>query len=214
MRLLFVLILWMAVAAGLYFSGTISEFLGNAISSEKLRAVKPEFTHEKVAEPVFPEQDYTFFKTLNDPTMTQYVDLKGRLMTTALSPEKTAVTPAKIKASTPPAGKTEKSGSAAKFKIKQNPKSTTSVIPEINALSRYAVQVSSFQDKAHAVALKMRLLKNGFDAFLMQTELVDHGGTWHRVFLGRYADDQKAQEAAHLARTEYQLNAVVVRKTN
>ena len=50
----------------------------------------------------------------------------------------------------------------------------------------------------------MHLQENGFDAFLMQTELVDHGGTWHRVFLGRYVDEQKAQEAAHLARSEYQ----------
>ena len=60
----------------------------------------------------------------------------------------------------------------------------------------------------------MRLQENGFDAFLMQTELADHGGTWHRVFLGRYVDEKKAQEAASLARNDYKLNAVVVRKTN
>ena len=74
--------------------------------------------------------------------------------------------------------------------------------------------MSSFRDEARAGALKMRLQENGFDAFLMQTELADHGGTWHRVFLGRYVDEKKAQEAASLARNDYKLNAVVVRKTN
>ncbi len=214
MRLLFVLILGMASAAGLHFSGIISEFQENAVSPKKLRAVKPEFIRKKVEEPVSSKLDYTFFKTLNDPTMTQYVDLNGRLMPTVLSPEKSAVVSAKIKASTPPAEKTAKFEPVAKPEIKQNPKSTTSVIPEIKEPLRYAVQVSSFRDEARAGALKMHLQENGFDAFLMQTELVDHGGTWHRVFLGMYVDEQKAQEAAHLARSEYQLDAVVVRKTN
>ncbi len=214
MRLLFVMIFLAASAAGLHFSGIISEFQENAVPPKKLRAVKPEFIRKKVEKPVSPKLDYTFFKTLNDPTMTQYVDLKGRLMQTVLSPEKSAMASAKIKASTPPAEKTAKLEPVAKSKIKQNPKSTASVIPEIKEPPRYIVQVSSFRDEARAGALKMHLQENGFDAFLMQTELVDHGGTWHRVFLGRYVDEQKAQEAAHLARSEYQLNAVVVRKAN
>ena len=74
--------------------------------------------------------------------------------------------------------------------------------------------MSSFRDAGRAGALKMRLQEKGFDAFLMQAELANHAGTWHRVFLGRYADEEKAQEAARLARSEYKLNAVVVRKTN
>jgi cell division protein FtsN len=196
----------MASAAGLYFSGVISEFQGEA--PKKLRAVKPEFVREEA--PVVHKPDYTFFKTLNDLTMTQYVDLKGRLMPAALSPEKITVAPAKIKAipSTLPVEKTEKSEPAVEPEKKQDPK------PEIEKQPGYAVQVSSFRDEARAGALKMRLQENGFDAFLMQTELADHGGTWHRVFLGRYVDEKKAQEAASLARNDYKLNAVVVRKTN
>ncbi len=214
MRLLFIVILGVASTAGLYFPGIISELQKNAESPKKIRAVKPEFISKKTEEPVTPKLGYTFFKTLNDPTMSQYVDLKGRVMSVVLSPEKSAVVPAKIKASTPSEEETAKLELVAKPKIKQNLKSTTSVIPEIKESSRYVVQVSSFRDEARAGALKTHLWKNGFDAFLTQTELVDHGGTWYRVFLGRYVDGQKAQEAAHLARSEYHLNAVVVRKTN
>ena len=58
------------------------------------------------------------------------------------------------------------------------------------------------------------LQKKGFDAFLMETVLAEPGGTWHRVFLGRYADEQKAQEAARLAKSQYKLNAVVVRNAH
>ena len=85
---------------------------------------------------------------------------------------------------------------------------------EIGGRPRYAVQVSSFRDAGRAGALKMHLQEKGFDAFLMQAELADHAGTWHRVFLGRYADEEKAQEAARMARSLYNLNAVVVRKTH
>ena len=58
----------------------------------------------------------------------------------------------------------------------------------------------------------MRLQKNGFDAFLMQIKIANED--WYRVFLGRYAEEQKAQEAANLVKNKYKLSAVVVRNTN
>lgn len=205
MRILFVIIFVMASAAGLHFSGVIDELFE---APEKLRAVKPAFVREKIEDPVVPKSDYTFFKTLNDLTMTQYVDLKGRLMPVAIPPEATTAAPAKTKVEPSPVAKTEKSEPVVEPEKKQDPK------PEIVKQPGYAVQVSSFRDEARAGVLKMRLQEKGFDAFLMQTELADHGGTWHRVFLGRYVDEKEAQEAASLARSDYKLNAVVVRNTN
>lgn len=204
-----------ASGAGLHFSGIISKFQESG--TVKVRAVKPESIRNRVKEPVSRKPVYTFFETLEDPTMTQYVDLKGGLMSTALPPEKTKAVPAKIMvtpAAIPPVEKVAKLEPVTKPKSKQNPNIEASVIPEVKALSRYAVQVSSFRDVKRAGALKMRLQKNGFDAFLMQTELANDGGTWHRVFLGRYAEEKKAQEAANLVKNKYKLNAVVVRNTN
>ena len=215
MRLFLVIIFVVASGAGLHFSGIISKFQESATSPAKERAVKPESIRNKVKEPVSSKPVYTFFKTLDDPTMTQYVDLKGGMMATELPPGKIKDAPAKIKvtpASIAPVEKVAKLESAIKPKSKQGPKSETRVSSEIKAPSRYAVQVSSFRDEARAGALKMRLQKNGFDAFLMQTEIANEA--WYRVFLGKYAEEQKAQEAANLVKNKYKLNAVVVRNTN
>ena len=214
MRLSLVIIFVMASGAGLHFSGIIDELQENFFSPEKMRAVKPESIRNKVKEPVSSKPVYTFFATLNDSSMTQYVDLQGRLMPDPLSSEKVILAPEKIASTslTPPVEKITKLESAVKAESRQDLKSAASVIPEIMARPRYAVQVSSFRDEGRAGALKSRLQKNGFDAFLMQTELA--GQAWHRVFLGRYAEEQKAQEAANLVKNKYKLNAVVVRNTN
>ncbi|MBC8286619.1 MAG: SPOR domain-containing protein [Nitrospinae bacterium] len=200
----------MASVAGLHFSGIIGEFQENYFSPEKMRAVKPDSIRNKVKEPIPSKPVYTFFETLNDLSMTQYVDLQGRLMPGPLASGKAILSSEKIASTslTPSVEKNAKLEPAVKTESKQELKSAANVRP------RYAVQVSSFRDEGRAGALKSRLQKNGFDAFLTQTEIANNDGTWHRVFLGRYADEQKAQEAASLARDKYKLDAVVVRNTN
>ena len=204
MRLLLVMIFLVASAVGLHFSGInlLSGFQKKEASAKKLRAVKPKFIRDKVAKAASDKPIYTFFETLNDPTMTRYVGLNGKLL-----PAKIAATPL-----IPPAEKQVESEPLAKPEIKHDRNIRTPT--EIGGRPRYAVQVSSFRDAGRAGALKMHLQEKGFDAFLMQAELADHAGTWHRVFLGRYADEEKAQEAARMARSLYNLNAVVVRKTH
>jgi cell division protein FtsN len=64
-----------------------------------------------------------------------------------------------------------------------------------------------------ASALKMKLQKKGFDAYLMEIELPNDGGKWYRVFLGQYVDEVLARKAAERARQEYKLNAAVIKKT-
>ena len=208
MRLLLVMIFLVASAVGLHFSGGIDGFLEKKAPAKKIRAVKDKFIRDKVAPVAADKLVYTFFETLNDITMTQYVGLNGELL--PLSPERAVIVPAKSTATIPPVEKQVKSEPLAEPEIKLD----RNIRTENEGRPRYAVQVSSFRDAGRAGALKMRLQEKGFDAFLMQAELANHAGTWHRVFLGRYADEEKAQEAARLARSEYKLNAVVVRKTN
>jgi len=215
MRFFFVIIFVVASGAGLHFSGIISKIQESATSPKRERAIKPESIRNKVKEPVFSKPVYTFFETLADSTMTQYVDLKGGVIGTAITPKKIKVVPAKIKVTSDtivPVEKISKLEPTKNPKIKQTLISKTSVSPEIKELTRYAVQVSSFRDAARAGALKVLLQKNGFDPFLMQTELDNEA--WYRVFLGRYAGEQKAQDAANLVKNKYDLNAVVVRTTN
>ena len=85
----------MASGAGLHFSGIISKLQES--TTEKVRAIKPESIRNKIREPKPSQPVYTFFETLDDHTMTKYVDLKGGLVSTAHPPEKTKPVPAKIK---------------------------------------------------------------------------------------------------------------------
>ena len=186
MRLLLVMIFLVASAVGLHFYGInlLSGFQKKEASAKKLRAVKPKFIRDKVAKAASDKPIYTFFEILNDPTMTRYVGLNGKLLPTVL--------PTAMQVESEPLAKPE-------IKHDRNIRTPT----EIGGRPRYAVQVSSFRDAGRAGALKMRLQEKGFDAFLMQAELADHAGTWHRVFLGRYADEKKAQEAARMVRSQY-----------
>ena len=74
-------------------------------------------------------------------------------------------------------------------------------------------RVSSFRDEKKAGILKTDLQIKGFDAFLMEAELPNHGGKWYRVFLGRYNDQDLARKDAERARQKYKLNSVIVKKT-
>ena len=208
MRLLLGMFFLMASAAGIHFSGfdLTAGFQGKNASVKKISAVKPK--REKIKEPEIPV--YTFFETLNDPTMTRYVGLNGKFLPEPAQSTTSPVVPAKISTTPPPVEKIEDSEPAAKPEKKQ--KKEIRSVPIVEGLPRYAVQVGSFRDEGRAGALKIRLQKKGFDAFLMQTKVT--GNTWYRVFLGRYADEKKAQEAALLAKNDYKLNAVVVSKTN
>ena len=137
MRLFLVIIFVVASGAGLHFSGIISKFQESVSSPTKERAVKPDSIRNKVKEPVSSKPVYTFFETLDDPTMTQYVDLKGRMLATALPPEKIKVVPAKIKvtpASIAPVEKIAKLEPGIKSKSKQSLKSETSISPKIKII--------------------------------------------------------------------------------
>jgi len=213
MRLLLVMIFLVASAVAFHFSGinSLGGFQKKEASVKKLRAVKPKFIRDKVAKIASDKQVYTFFETLNDPTMTRYVGLNGKLLPAVLPLERIPVVSSNSTAKPliHSVENQEKTEPLAKPEIKHD----RNIRTEIKGRPRYAVQVSSFRDAGRAGALKMRLQEKGFDAFLMQAELADHAGTWHRVFLGRYADEKKAQEAARMVRSQYKLNAVVVRKT-
>jgi hypothetical protein len=221
MKLLILTVCLIATAMGLYFSGNhLSELWGGGESPQKISAVKPKSLQENLSKVSTPSDEpvYSFFETLNDTTMTRYVGLNGELLPAVLPPEKSiapAVPVKRVVALVPPVEKKEKPEPLVKkFTGKHDLNKETLSSPEIKVRPAYAVQVSSFRNAKSAQTLKTRLQKQGFDAFLMETVLAEPGGTWHRVFLGRYVDEEKAQEAARLAKSQYKLNAVVVRNTN
>ena len=204
MRLSLIMMFVISSGIGLYFSGIINFFEENLSSPKKMIAVKPESIRNQVKEPTPRKTVYTFFDTLNDSTMTQYVDLEGKLIPSVRSTKKAPSVSTKTLTTLPLVKKTARLEHTAKL--------IEIVPPKINAEYRYVVQVGSFREEARAGALKELLHKNGFEAFLRQTNLADQ--EWHRVFIGQYVDEQKANKAASLVRTKFNLDAKVRRKTD
>ena len=204
MRLSLIMMFVMTSGVGLYFSGIINFVEENLSSPKKMIAVKPESIRNQVKEPTPRKTVYTFFDTLNDSTMTQYVDLEGKLIPPVRSTKKAPFVSTKTLTTLPLVKKTARLEHTAKL--------VEIVPPKINAEYRYVVQVGSFREEARAGALKELLHKNGFEAFLRQTNLADQ--EWHRVFIGQYVDEQKANKAASLVRTKFNLDAKVRRKTD
>ena len=169
--------------------------------SKKVRAVKPKSLVNKLADLKPVSHQFTFFETLQDKTMTKYVGLNGEILPIS-PPSKLVVLPSKRKRVL----KRDLHSSKQKLEIKDYTKLPRSKLPY------FAVQISSFRNKNKADELKTKLQKKGFDSFLMETELPNHGGKWFRVFLGKYSNEGLAHKDAERARQEYKLNAVVIRK--
>lgn len=209
MRLIYLVILILVTATTFYFMGGwgIWEEWEKPVVTKKVSAVKPKSLINKTEALKPVSHQFTFFETLEDKTMTKYVGLHGEMLPVSL-PAK-SVSSSRKKVNSRPAVEPEKTSLKSKtseiVKEEKNPSPSTP--------PRFAVQVSSFRQEERAGALKIKLQKNGFDSFLMETELPNHGGKWYRVFLGKYNDEELAHKDAERARQEYNLNAVVVRKT-
>ena len=201
MRFLYYTIFILTCSSIFYFNdGLLLGFFSVGESSSVIKkesAVKPKSIVNK-SEALGPvSHQFTFFETLEDKTMTKYVGLNGEMLPVSL-PERPVRSHSKIV-------------EPAKLEPNENVKAIKGNKPPM--LPRFAVQVSSFRDVKMASALKMKLQKKGFDAYLMEIELPNDGGKWHRVFLGQYVNEALARKSAERARQEYKLNAVVINKT-
>ena len=207
MRLIYLVFLILTTSSIFYFKDSLGlDFFGlwekKVPVSKKISVVKPKSLINKSEDlkPVAPQ--FTFFETLKDKTMTKYVGLHGKVLPITLPAQslhlkekKSVETP--IKRSVKP-------------QVKENIQLENKFQPLVSA---FAVQVSSFRDEKKASILKTDLQIKGFDAFLMEAELPNHGGKWYRVFLGRYSNEDLARKDAEVARKEHKLNSVIVRKT-
>jgi hypothetical protein len=202
MRRFFITIFILACSSVIYFNdGLLSGFFQeNPSIIKKVSAVKPKSIVNKTEALGPVSHQFTFFETLKDKTMTKYVGLHGEMLPVSL-PARSVRSHSKII-------------EPAKLEPKKNIKTIVAEEKKTSTLPRFAVQVSSFRDVKMASVLKKKLQEKGFDAYLMEIELPDHGGVWHRVFLGQYVDEALARKAAERARQEHKLNAVVVKKVN
>ncbi len=220
---------------GMYFVGQEDLLSLTKIKNEgmkvakKIHAVKPPFLKEalKAVEPgPSGKYDFTFFDTLDDVDLNEYVDLNGKVMKRVVSSwvdkvEGVIADPPSIpkfsigkKGSSSGVSKSEES--KWEERAFYEPSGELSPEPSETKLAdsrpepgKYRVQVSSFRDLKYARSLETRVLAQGYPAFVAPAEVAGKG-SWFRVYLGEYASYKQAQVVAHRAQSRGHLKPIIL----
>jgi DedD protein len=157
--------------------------------------------------------EFAFSPTLPEAAATN----KPESVSTLPSRPKPVSTPEVTRSSEPPA---EAPKAEERREVDpRRPAVTTESKPKPHAAARvslsqagdYTIQVSSFQSTDQANALKGRLSKKGYAAYVQSVDLSDKG-TWHRVRVGTYRDKDGAERVASDLRSQESLPATVMKR--
>lgn len=220
-----------------YFGGKPSGF---AFFSEekavvkKISAVKPKnfYSDRKtIRRASFHEnENFSFFKVLNDPSLSAMMGLNGEVLTSHSSrPVKTFVknTSFREPASSIRVDRNDSYKAAAAiipFKSKKTISHRKRRPVDLSRAGRridrgspavlpFVVQVSSFRRRERAEVLRGLLASKGYASFIGKTELPGNRGIWHRVYIGRYGDRAGAERDAAKFLKKEKRQAMVVRRS-
>ena len=183
---------------GLFFSSTKSFdfFLDKEnISLQKIISSKPKNMKDKqalVESGISTLEDFTFFDTLDDPTMKKYLALNGSIVSLKdenyyksndLSPRVNGSPASKV--TQPVSGNISISG-ARKLKGQNQTEPTPG----------FVLQVGSFQEFQRADDLKNKLINSDYPVFITSILEEEMGQTLHRVYVGTFLKKIDAEKAA------------------
>ena len=138
-------------------------------------------------------EDFTFFDTLDDPTMKKYLSLNGRIVSLKddnyyksndLSPRVNGSPASKVTQQV--SGNIPISG-AGKIKGQNQTEQST---------QGFVVQVGSFQEFQRADDLKNKLINSDYSVFIASILEEEIGQTLHRVYVGTFLKKIDAEKAA------------------
>ena len=184
---------------GLFFSPTKSFdfFLGKEnISLQKIISSKPKNMKDKqalVESGISTPEDFTFFDTLDDPTMKKYLALNGSIV--SLKDEnyyKSNDLIPRVNGSPASKGTRPFSGNIA---ISGARKIEDQKITDPSTVG-YVVQVGSFQELQRAGYLKNKLINSDYSVFIASILEEEMGQTLHRVYVGTFLKKIDAEKAA------------------
>jgi len=193
------LLIFVLGIVGLFFSPTKSFdfFLDKEnISLQKIISSKPKNMKDKqalVESGISTPEDFTFFDTLDDPTMKKYLSLNGRIVSLKdenyyksndLSPRVNGSPASKV--TQPVSGNIFISG-ARKLKAQKKTEPPT---------PGFVLQVGSFQEFERANDLKNKLINVDYSVFISSTWVEEKGQSLHRVFVGTFLKKIDAEKAA------------------
>ena len=204
---------------GIYF-GTLKVLVvfqdDEKVSLKKQIPVKPKNIKEKqalVESGLSNDEEFTFFDTLSDPSMSKFVDLNGSV-----------ADPAQVANDTPP-GPTSARGDVDTISQVKNSDSENLLNPvaensetvkvEVgkrveSVVSGFALQVGSFHQLERASLLKEKLVKKGYPVFVVTVRIAGKDEVWHRVFIGRFLDRETAAVTARKVKQAEKLDSVLM----
>ncbi len=208
--------------AGIYF-GTLKLLVvfqdDEKVSLKKQIPVKPKNIKEKqalVESGSSNDEEFTFFDTLSDPSMSKFVGLNGSV-----------ADPAQVANDTPP-GPTDPTSARGDVETISQAKNSDSenllnpvaeksetVKVEVgkqveSVASGFALQVGSFRQLERAGLLKEKLVKKGYPVFVATVRIAGKDEVWHRVFIGRFLDRETAVVTARKAKQAEKLDSVLM----
>ena len=193
------LLIFVLGIVGLFFSPTKSFdfFLDKEnISLQKIISSKPKNMKDKqalVESGISTPEDFTFFDTLDDPTMKKYLSLNGSIVSLKdenyyksndLSSRVNGSPASKV--TQPVSGNISISG-ARKLKGQNQTEPST---------PGFVLQVGSFQEFQRADDLKNKLINSDYSVFIASILEEEIGQTLHRVYVGAFLKKIDAEKAA------------------
>ena len=177
-------------------------------SLKKQISVKPENIKEKQAlmDPwSIDKEELTFFDTLDDPSMSKFIDLNEKVVQPQKTTNKTSDFDSKVKKksilqSDNVNGKNILKPVAPKIETRKQGESLA---------SGFVLQVGSFQTLETANSLKNNLGKKGYPAFVIAARLSEEGEVWHRVVIGRFKKKEAAVKFATRVAEKENLKSVI-----
>ena len=149
--------------------------------------------------------EFTFFDTLDDPSMGKFIGLNGNIIETPKATKKTSVFDSKVRKKTIPQlddVTTKNSLSSVAHKI-ETQKSGESLA------SGFVLQVGSFKTLERAKLLKNSLGKKGYPVFVFAARKTKEGEIWHRVVIGGFTEKEFAVKAAIKVKQIENLDSVI-----
>lgn len=198
-KFFFTFLIFVLGIVGLFFSSTKSFnfFSGKEnISLQKIISPKPKNMKDRqalVKSSISTPEDFTFFDTLDDPTMKKYIALNGSIVSLEdenyyksndLNPRVHGSPASKV--TQPVSGNIPISG-ARKIKGQNQTDPST---------QGFVVQVGSFQEFQRADDLKNKLINSDYSVFIASILEEEMGQTLHRVYVGTFLNKIDAEKAA------------------
>jgi len=193
------LVIFILIMVGLFFSLTeMFQFFSKKenTSLQKIISSKPKNIKSKqvlIESEISTFGDFTFFDTLDDPSMKKYIGLNGSIVLLKKEDYNRSgdlILSAKKNTAPLTTLPTPKSSSIPAEIDIENPK-------EKNLPAQgFVIQVGSFQDLQRADVLKNKLAKYDYPVFISSTFLKNNGQTLHRVFVGTFSRKKDAEKVA------------------